>query len=198
MRTLFRNKYRIGSKRLRGFDYSSPRKYFITICTKNRIRYFGKIKNGEMILSELGIYMKNEWTKTPSLRPDMNITLDEYIIMPDHFHGIIKIGENRYNDNLPNECTHAMHGVSDSAHAMHAVSDTNNNRNFRNDFAPQSNNLSSIIRGVKSAVTIYAKKHHLDFEWQPRYHDHIIRTNSELFRIRKYILENPKKWFGDF
>jgi REP element-mobilizing transposase RayT len=187
MCALFRNKYRIGSKRCRGYDYSNSGNYFVTICTGNRIPYFGKIENGEMILSELGFCLKNEWIKTPSLRPEMNISLDEFIIMPDHFHAIINIGNNRYN-NMPYNCTHAMHGVSDK----------NDKFNFRNEFMPQSNNLSSIMRGVKSAVTIYARKHNIDFQWQPRFHDHIIRTNSELFRIRKYIIENPKKWIGDF
>src|SRR5664280_688840 len=99
MCSLFRNKYRIESTRYRGYDYSSPGKYFITICTKNKIRYFGKIDNQKMILSELGNYLQNEWLKTPDIRPDMNITLDEFVVMPDHFHAIIIIGENQYNKN---------------------------------------------------------------------------------------------------
>ena len=99
MCALFKNRYVIGSKRYRGFDYSSPGKYFVTICTKNRKPYFGDLKNGEMVLSDLGKFLQNEWLKTPDIRPDMNIILDEFIIMPDHFHSIIIIGENRYNQN---------------------------------------------------------------------------------------------------
>ena len=99
MCALFRNKYLIGSKRYRGFDYSSPGKYFITVCTKNKMPYFGKIENGKMVLSELGICLQNEWLKTPAFRPDMNISLDEFVIMPDHFHAIIIIGKHHYNQN---------------------------------------------------------------------------------------------------
>ena len=120
MCALFRNKYRIGSKRHPEFDYSSNGKYFVTICTNSKIRYFGKIKNGIMKLSELGICLQNEWLKTPAIRPDMIITLDEFVVMPDHFHAIIIIGENRFNNSNPDNCgrnamhcgRNAMHGVS--------------------------------------------------------------------------------------
>ena len=168
MCALFRNKYRIGSKRYHEFDYSSNGKYFVTICTKNKTPYFGRIENGIMKLSELGICLQNEWLKTPAIRPDMNITVDEFVVMPDHFHAIIIIGENRFQSDR-----------------------------YHNKFSPQIKNLSSIIRGIKSAVTVYAKINELDFKWQQRFHDHIIRTNTELIRIRKYILENPQKWKCD-
>jgi putative transposase len=218
MCALFRNKYRIGSKRYHKFDYSSNGKYFVTTCTKNKIPYFGKIENGKLILSELGICLQNELLKTPSIRPDMNITIDEFVVMPDHFHAIIIIGENRYNqNNIQNDGRHAMHGVSTKMHGvstkmhgvstkMHGVSTITpgastkpqiQSNPYHNIFAPQLKNLSSIIRGVKSVVTIYAKINKLDFQWQPRFHDHIIRTNTELIRIRKYIIENPQKWNSD-
>jgi putative transposase len=89
MCSLYRNKYRIESIRYPDYDYSSPGKYFITICTKNKIPYFGKILNGRMILSETGIIVNDYWMAIPSHYP--HITLDEYIIMPDHIHGIIII-----------------------------------------------------------------------------------------------------------
>jgi putative transposase len=146
MCALYRNKYRIGSKRCMGFDYSSNGEYFVTISTKRKIPYFRKIDNGKMILSKLGTYLQNEWMKTPTFRPDMNITLDEFVIMPDHFHAIITIGDNRYNhNNIPG---------NRSRNAIHRVSTTITNCDFQNKFVPQSKNLSSIIRGVKSGVTI--------------------------------------------
>ena len=80
---------------------------------------------------------------------------------------------------------------------MHRVSTINPENEFQNKFGIQSKNLSSIIRGVKSAVTIYAKNMEIDFEWQPRFYDHVIRTESKLIRIRKYIIENPQKWKND-
>ena len=150
----FRDRYRIGSKRLKGYDYSLPGKYFITICTGNRKKYFG---DGEK-LSCLGQIVRQEWLKTPDIRKDMNITLDEFVIMPDHFHAIIIIG-------------------GDGRITMHRDS----------TFAPQSKNLASIVRGFKSAVTTWARKNQISFSWQPRYYDHIIRNNIQLHRIRNYI-----------
>ncbi len=172
MCALFRNKYHIGSKRYPGYDYSKPGKYFITICTKDRLHYLGEIESGKMILSEIGICLRDEWLRIPEIRPDMNITLDEYVIMPDHFHAIIIIGENQYNNKIMGK--------------FHVL--------YRNEFAPQIKNLSSIIRGVKSAVTTYSKKMNIDFAWQPRFYDIIIRTESELSRIRRYIIDNPGKY----
>jgi putative transposase len=154
----FRNKYRIGSKRMKGYDYSSPGKYFITICTGNRKKYFGDEKQ----LSPLGQIVVQEWLKTPEIRKDMNIILDAFIVMPDHFHAIIIIGGN------------------DRRIAMHRDS----------TFAPQSKNLASIVRGFKSAVTTYARKNHIPFLWQPRFHDQIIWNDCQLIRIRKYIINN--------
>jgi len=75
---------------------------------------FGKIINGRMILSKIGEIVNDEWLKTPEIRRDMNITLDEFVLMPDHFHEIIIIGENRYNqcNNNGQPCGDAMHRVS--------------------------------------------------------------------------------------
>jgi len=66
-----------------------------------------------------------------------------------------------------------------------------------NQFAPQSKNLSSIIRGYKSAVTTYARKNGIEFDWQPRFHDHIIRSMDDYHRISNYIINNPNKWETD-
>jgi len=162
-----------------------------------------------MILSELGNYLQNEWLKTPDIRPDMNITLDEFVVMPDHFHAIIIIGENQYNKNhiMGNDCGSTMHGGStgdstknngptENGGPLKNGGSTNpiKNNQYKNEFGPQSKNLASIIRGIKSIVSTYAKKTKQDFQWQTVYHDHIIRSNKELNRIRKYIRENPEKW----
>ena len=103
---------------MQNWDYAWKGKYYITICAKGRECYFGQIANGQMILSEMGEIAKREWLKSPEIRPDMNLTLDEYIIMPNHIHGIVQIGRNSFNklDNI-NDLDHgcsrdAMHGVS--------------------------------------------------------------------------------------
>ncbi|MBK7129110.1 MAG: hypothetical protein IPM74_03915 [Crocinitomicaceae bacterium] len=80
-------KYKIESTRLCGFDYTSAGSYFITICTKNRIPFFGQIVEGKMVLSEIGELAKTFWQEIPQHFP--NAQLNEFIIMPDHMHGII-------------------------------------------------------------------------------------------------------------
>ena len=128
-----------------------------------------------MRLNILGEKVDYEWNKSIELRPDMNLILDEYVIMPNHFHGIIIIGDNKYNTNQ-----------------------IANDFQIANKFGPQSKNLASILRGFKSAVTTFARKNgNSNFEWQARYHDHIIRNNHSFLRIKKYILNNPLKWKND-
>lgn len=80
------------SIRLKEYDYSQSGAYFITICTYNRKCSFGEIVNGEMQLNEWGTILENELLKTSELRP--NVLLDEYVVMPNHFHGIIVIMDN--------------------------------------------------------------------------------------------------------
>ena len=85
--TLFKDKYRVESIRLPGYDYSQPGTYFITIVTHNRQCFFGNIVDGEMMLNEFGVLVKNEWLKTGIIRP--NIVIDAFVVMPNHLHGII-------------------------------------------------------------------------------------------------------------
>ena len=97
MSYLYQNKYRISSARLQSWDYASEGMYFVTICTQNRGHYFGEVIKGEMKQSEIGQVTREEWFKTPGLRPDMNLELSEFVVMPNHIHGIIIIGVNEYN-----------------------------------------------------------------------------------------------------
>ena len=176
----YKNKYRIPTNRLQGCDYGAEGYYYVTICTKNRVHYFGKIVNTEMQLSEIGEIAQSEWLKTAELRFDMNLSLDAFIVMPNHFHCIVCIGNNKYNSH---ECRDAMHCVS-------TVS-------YKNKFGVQSKNLASIIRGFKIAVTTYARKYNIDFAWQERFYDSIIHDNNDLDNVRKYILNNPANWQED-
>src|SRR5690625_3117102 len=93
----FKNKYRIASARAPFWDYAWNAAYFVTICTKNREHWFGKITDGVMDLSDIGEIVQSEWFKTFEMRPDMNLWMGEYVVMPNHFHAIIGIGENEYN-----------------------------------------------------------------------------------------------------
>lgn len=168
----FQNRYRIESTRLKDWDYGSDAIYFVTICTQDREHYFGKITNGKMELNEIGKLVQNEWLKSAEIRADMNLELGEFIVMPNHFHGLITIGKNNYNTR-----TDAMHGVS--------------------TFGPQTKNLASIIRGFKSSVSIKARKINHLFSWQSRFHDHIVRDFDAYHRIEHYIQNNPDNWDED-
>jgi len=169
----FKNKYRLETTRLKEWNYDNIGYYFVTICTKNKVPYFGSVINGKVRLSEIGKIAYDELKKTPDIRKDMNVKLGEYVIMPNHIHCIIIIGENEYN------CRDAMHCVS------------------TNKFGPQSKNLPSLIRGFKSAVTKCAKIINPDFSWQSRYYEHIIRNEKSLEKISEYIINNPLKWDMD-
>jgi REP element-mobilizing transposase RayT len=164
----FNNKYRIESTRLLNWDYAQKGVYYVTICTANREHFFGEIKN-------------EEWIKTPQIRPDMNLELGEFVVMPNHFHGIVFIGNNEFNSDFGRD-------------AMHRVSKDDL---YKNEFEPQSKNLSSIIRGFKSAVTVQGRKINPGFGWQSRFHDHIIRNPQSYEIISQYIIDNPKKWVDD-
>lgn len=174
----FNDRYRIESARLKNWNYGWHGAYFVTICTANREHYFGKIENNEIVLSEIGKIAYREWIKTPEIRPDMNIELHAFCVMPNHFHGIIMIGENEYNRR------DGIHGA-------------NNDPGTQNDFMPQRKNLASVIRGFKSAVTMHARKNKIIFAWQARFHDHIIRDDTSFYRIQQYIENNVANWHDD-
>lgn len=182
----FQGRYRINSSRLPNWNYAWKGLYFVTVCTRFYENYFGEIINGEMYYSEIGNKVNEEWLKTPESRPDMNITLDKFQVMPNHFHGIIGIGRNKFN---PHESTHL------TGKEMIAVEDFI--ENSKNVFGPQSKNLGSIMRGFKSAVTSYAQSNNILFAWHPRFHDVIIRDEVSLMKIRKYIQNNVKNWGKD-
>lgn len=211
----FKDRYRIPSTRHPHWDYGWDGGYFITICTHNREHYFGEIIEGEMQLSDIGQIVHSEWIKTPYIRPDMNLELDVFAIMPNHFHAIINICENQYNtqnaniikndtsgDNRDAGCRDTRCKDAGCRDAMHRVSTLMAAMNFndmecKNKFAPQRKNLASIIRGFKSAVTNRTRKFHADFAWQSRYHDHIIRNDDQYKQIKNYILNNPENWDQD-
>ena len=268
----YKQKYRIPSARLHGWDYGSPGLYFVTICTKNRESYFGDIvetqnfaspvatgpSDGErqnfaslvatgpfdgerqnfaspvstgpfdgerqnfaspvatgqnpplnsdsqnpetqnlpfnadasntetqnLLFSDNGQTRPNTetqnlaslrytiignvanqyWLEIPTHFPF--VELDEYVVMPNHVHGILFLNKPDYEGWQSNK------------------------------FGPQSKNLGSVIRGYKAGVKTYATTNQIEFGWQPRFHDHIIRSEKELNNIRQYIISNPEKWHLD-
>ncbi len=171
--SLFQNKYRIESARLQSWDYGSNAPYFVTICTSERIHDFGNIINDQMHLSQLGIVADDCWNGIPQHFPF--VELGEHVIMPNHIHGIIII----------NKPPHVK------------TQDFASPDNTDTKFTPQSKTLGSIIRGYKIGVTKYATQHNIQFRWQPRFHDHIIRDMQSFNQIRHYIMSNPQNWKDD-
>lgn len=179
----FYMKFRRETVRLQHWNYANEAMYFVTICTKNRENYFGEIglestsemndtvPKAQLKPTEIGAFAMQEWFKCIEMRPDMNLTLGEFMVMPNHIHGIIGIGANEYN--------------------------STKEEIYKNKFAPQSKNLASIIRGYKSAVTTYARKNNIEFEWQSRYHEHIIRSVRGYKWISHYIINNPIRWMDE-
>ncbi|MFA5104424.1 MAG: transposase [Candidatus Margulisiibacteriota bacterium] len=164
------------------------------MCTKEKMRYFGKITNGQMNLSDMGKIAEQCWLDIK--KHSNGIRLDEFIIMPDRIHGIIQIVRiGNVNDNnsvgndniIGNDGRCAACGAStksngdtvavDAAHALHQQ---------------RGSSLGTIVNSYKSAVTNRCHKNGYKFGWQRNYFDRIIRNDSELDRIRQYIADNPK------
>ena len=161
------DRYRIPSARWATWDYGSNAPYFVTICTKQLIPHFGSIKNRTIHYTQLGNHAVQCWQAIPDHFPFA--ILDAFVVMPNHVHGIIVI-------NKPQ----------------------NEQKEWQtNQFGPQSQNLASIVRGYKVAVTIASRSFAPLFEWQPRYHDHVIRNEKSLHRIRHYINTNIENWEAD-
>jgi len=181
MAELFNFRYRVPSARANWWNYGDNGAYFITICTKYRVHYFGRIINHQMDLSIIGQQAWDCWLQIPGHFPF--VELGAFIVMPNHIHGIIII--NKKNIEIP-----------DKRDKKGMVTDHHENA-AKNQFGAQSQNIPSIVRGLKIGVTKFCKHENLPFGWQPRYHDHIIRNAKEYERISNYILNNPAKWKED-
>lgn len=177
----YKDRYRIPSARAWWHQYNGGT-YFVTICTKDREHFFGEIENHIMTLSEIGECLKEQILATPKKRPDMNMDIPTFAIMPNHVHLIVVIGGNVYN--TPVDCFNDERRIQ-------CVSTT------ENTFSPQSKNLASIIRGIKTVTTSFALNKGLAFGWQSRFHDHIVRDIDELNAIANYIENNVANWKDD-
>jgi REP element-mobilizing transposase RayT len=182
----FQNKYRIASARLQKWDYAWAGAYFITICTHNRVHYFGEIENGKMILSNVGVLADVFWYELKNRIS--NIELGEFVVMPNHIHGILIL-------NNPVETLHAT-SLTDTTpeNDMETLRATSLQMS---KISPKSNSISTIIRSYKSAVTKHANRLGLDFGWQSRFYDHIIRDEKSFGNISNYITNNPLNWNKD-
>ena len=161
--------------RLDGYDYSSEGWYFITICTKDHTEWFGKVVNEKMEFNRTGELINRQWLW---LKNQYNyITLDDYIIMPNHMHGMLFI-KNTGRDNLRIVPTTTK--VSPELYKR------------------RHNLLSKAINAFKTTSSkLIHQSGILEFSWQRSFYDHIIRDEKEFNHIKKYIQENPLKWYYD-
>lgn len=177
------------SVRFKGYDYSKAGLYFITICCYKRECVFGKIiKNGtfqNISLSKSGIVAQDGWFEIPLHYPE--VILHEFIVMPNHIHGIIEIVE--ANVDSPN-----IHdpGESNRANIDSPLQLPNT------EFKSPSKTIGSIIRGYKIGVTKWHRSNTDIYDvWQRSYHDHVIRDERAYINISNYIKNNPDSWEED-
>jgi REP element-mobilizing transposase RayT len=175
------------SIRLQGYDYSQAGAYFITVCTQNRECLFGDIVDGEMRLNEAGRTVADEWLKTAEIR--VEIELDEWVVMPNHFHGILVITHDGGETDCRGDRRVApMNGTT--------ISGEQGDRRVA-PTGPQPRSVGAVMAGFKSAATkrINELRQTPGTKlWQRNYWEHIIRNEPELKRIREYIHNNPAQW----
>lgn len=173
------------SIRLPGYDYTQPGGYYITIVTYDRENLFGDIRDGEMVYNEFGEILRDEWQKTASLRP--YVELDAFCVMPNHFHGIIMI-----NDDY-------CRGTARRA-PTEIITPTETYAPTEQFGKPINYSIPTIVRAYKSAVTKRINELRNTPAapvWQRNYYEHIIRNDIELTHIRNYIQNNPNHWETD-
>ena len=210
----FQNKYRIPSARANWHDYNGG-EYFITICTAQRMHYFGEIDNGKMKLNAIGHKLEELIGEIKIHNPYCEIPL--YQIMPNHVHLIVCIDECR--DAACHVSTEMMNGDDKRDAACHVSTEMMNGdikrdaachvstvgtygkRSVKNEkmheIADECGLLSTAMGGLKSALTKYANLNKTKFGWQTRFYDHIIRTHDEMNMIAHYIENNPTTWEND-
>ena len=195
------------SIRLRGWDYTAAAAYFVTIVTHERDMLFGEIVGGEVVLSTFGHVAAEEWARTAAVRA--NVELDEFVVMPNHIHGIVWVTSPAGDVALPADVG-ARHRVEDGAGqgldegarhrldegARHRLAPTGGGRGI----SVAAGSLGAVIAGYKSAVA--RRINRLRGMpgapvWQRNYYERIVRNERELDAIRLYILENPRNWEVD-
>lgn len=164
------------SPRLQGYDYSQSGAYFVTICTHLRQHLFGRVEDGEMNLSDVGEIVSDRWYALPEHHP--RVELDNFVVMPNHVHGIIILLDHDVKVGTMPALSEEMPALSEKTPA-----------------------LSTVIGSYKSSASRHIRKANPEYRnetiWQARYHDHIIRNESDLNRIRQYVQTNPARWESD-
>jgi REP element-mobilizing transposase RayT len=161
------------SIRLAGYDYASEGGYFITIVTQGRVCLFGIIIDGEMQLNDFGKIVYEEWFKSAKLRPNIELLEEEFVVMPNHIHGIIWINEDEGRGSLQRTPT------------------------VERFQKPVSNSIPTIVRLFKSTITKQInilRQTPNQPVWQRNYYEHIIYSEKDYNNIVNYVYMNPLNW----
>ncbi|MCX6634266.1 MAG: transposase [Acidobacteria bacterium] len=171
------------SIRLKGYDYTQPGAYFVTICTYQRECLLGRIESGQVVLSDTGETARSVWDGLPSRFP--SVGLDEYVIMPNHVHGIILVGAQFIAPDPKGGLTDHLPPLGEVVRAYKATV-TRLIRRKDDD----TTNPGAMGKGVMNHAPT-------GFGWQRGFYEHVIRNEAELMAIREYVLGNPARWNED-
>jgi putative transposase len=180
------------SLRLPEYDYTDPGGYFITIMAKDRQHLFGEIVHGEMHLNDFGEIAKKEWFRTAELRPMVELFEEEFVVMPDHIHGIIWIRD-PVVEFVGAERRSALIELSERVEQRSTPTG-------KTSKSPEPGSLGVIVRAYKSAVAyqINRIRNTRGFPiWQRNYYEHVIRDENDLDAICAYVVGNPSLWKMD-
>ena len=174
--------YRVPSARLRAFDYGDG-VFFVTAMTVGRVPWFGRLVGGDVALSPVGRVVVEEWLRTGDLRP--GVTLDAFVVMPDHVHGILWIdGDGR---------TATTYGTAQDT----GVGTPRRGVSTERGAGPwRPGVLGAVVNHFKGACTRRIRTAHPDLAWQARFWDVVIRDAGHLEAARRYVAENPARAAG--
>ena len=180
------------SLRLKGYDYTQSGAYYVTICTQKRSCLLGSIKDGKMVLNHAGEMVQKIWNDTPIKYPEM--VIDEFIIMPNHVHGIIFI------------VGAPLVGALSFERQIDRKDRAGTRRNRRAGTRPAPTASLGDVVGIFKSISTHQYVMNVHSNkwpafpgklWQRNYYERIIRSDDELNRIREYILNNPRQWDYD-
>ena len=162
------NKHHRRSIRLKGYDYSQPGAYFVTVCTHRWANLFGDVLDGKLELNRFGRIVKALWLRIPDIRP--HIGVDEFVVMPNHVHAI---------------------AIIEDVGAIHELPLHDARRQRRSMLLPKvvgyfKMNTAKHINRARNTPGMPV--------WQRNYYDHVVRDKVDLERIRQYIRDNPAQW----
>lgn len=178
------DRHRRRSIRLKGHDYALPAVYFVTICTYQRECLLGYVQGGNVVLSPAGRIARSIWEGLADRFP--SVGRDEFVIMPNHVHGIILVGAQFIAPDYP-----------------------------QGNHISRVPTLGEIVRAYKATVTRLVRRGDEDvtalgavgtgvmnhaptgFGWQRGFYEHIVQNEAELAAIREYIVANPARWDDD-